>query len=162
MAFSSTKTFPAIFFNLALSHHLRGTTMEQEETAKQAALLSAMRLYELSYSLLMQQQAKKNGEHVEDEDPQTDSLFETLALATLNNLGWIHEFMRSPDKATRCYDHLMSIFMYLHERYQQDEQQQHNHQEDSPTSSLFLALCSPFIPTVARVLLKDNSFAPAA
>jgi hypothetical protein len=163
-----------LFFNLALTHivwaivdPINPTFSYDQCKSPSEYLLSAMKLYELAFSLLMQENSdRSDDESVEEEEhPQC----EILALAIVNNLWWIHDSLGDQTKAVRCYEHLWSILMYLQERagrsYNDNEAatvygpQQH-HQR--PVQSTFQSTCQPFFATVTSILLKAPSSAPAA
>jgi tetratricopeptide (TPR) repeat protein len=83
-----------IIFNLALAHHLLAATHDKKEQL----LSKAAKLYEYGFKL---QSA---------EDFESNVLF---TLATVNNLGIIHQQLNASDQAKSCFEHLLSSMMYL-------------------------------------------------
>jgi hypothetical protein len=78
-----------IIMNLAIAHHLRGD---------QESLSRALKLYELSFTL------------------QRDQKFENNALFTLaivNNLGVVHKQLHDEYASGKCFEHVLSMLMYL-------------------------------------------------
>jgi tetratricopeptide (TPR) repeat protein len=83
-----------IIFNLALAHQLLAATHDKKEQL----LSKAAKLYEYGFNL---QRA---------EDFESNVLF---TLATVNNLGLIHQQLNASDQAKNCFEHLLSSMMYL-------------------------------------------------
>jgi hypothetical protein len=90
----STATSIMLIFNLALAHHLYAI----EETFSRPMIDKSTRLYECAYSLLRQHNFEAN------------VLF---VLATVNNLGQAHKSLDQSEKATKCFQHLLSTLMFL-------------------------------------------------
>lgn len=86
-----------LIFNLALAHQLYA--FEDETFSRHMMLEKSAKLYECAYSLLLQQNFESN------------LLF---VLATVNNLGQVHRSLdQSGESATKCFEHLLSILMFL-------------------------------------------------
>lgn len=175
--------FTCIFFNLALTHHMWAIVeaMMDGATATAASssfsyrqctspaeyLHSAMKLYELAFSLLMQDNvgtSADTGSIMEeaDEPPQC----EILALAIINNLGWIHDSLGDATKAARCYEHLLSLLVYLQERtgraFIDEDETTDGEDHHRSVQSSFQTTCRPFFATVTKILLSAPLSAPAA
>jgi hypothetical protein len=90
----------AIMFNLALSHHLNALlgSSFQGATLGVSTLEQAISLYELAYTVQMQEDAELNVE---------------FAMAIINNLGHIHRQMGDKEKAAKCFGHLLSTMCFL-------------------------------------------------
>jgi tetratricopeptide (TPR) repeat protein len=90
-----------IMFNLALTHHLMATseTTNNSSSNKNELLRKAIRLYELAYSL-----------------QQTEGFLENASLftmATINNMGLIHQSLGESAVAGKYFQHLLSILVFL-------------------------------------------------
>lgn len=86
-----------ILYNLALSYHLRG--MEEEVGHLRLAYLDkAKTLYEHSHSILSNQRLEI-------------SLIFTMAITS--NLGHIHQLSGNQETAFNCFQHLLSILLYV-------------------------------------------------
>jgi hypothetical protein len=83
-----------IIFNLALAHQLLAATHEKKEQL----LSKAAKLHECGFNLRRA------------EDFESNILF---TLATMNNLGLIHQQLNDRDQAKKCFEHLLSSMMYL-------------------------------------------------
>jgi tetratricopeptide (TPR) repeat protein len=120
----------ACMFNLALTHHLWAL---EESSNQEAFLIRAVRLYELAYGMIMQDGVDLNGN-------------EMISLAIVNNLAIAHDTLKNEQKATRCFEHLLSLLMFYREY------------GDIHTAKL----SSPILSTVVHLLLNDPLTSPAA
>eukprot|EP00934_Nitzschia_sp_Nitz4_P002513 Nitzschia sp. Nitz4//scaffold43_size134323//92493//93224//NITZ4_003312-RA/size134323-snap-gene-0.87-mRNA-1//-1//CDS//3329551987//2503//frame0 len=118
-------------FNLALAHHLWSLNVALSET--RSTLQAAGRLYELTYSLLMQQTQDETGG--------------IMSMAIINNLAQIHHACGDEHKAISCRNHLVSLFMYF---------QQFSDVDVSSFDSISI------MSTLCRQLLRDPATSPAA
>jgi tetratricopeptide (TPR) repeat protein len=84
-----------VIFNLALAHHLAAGG----ET-KQHRLRKAVKLYELAFQLLQQE------EHLLENNVM-------FTMATLNNIGLAHQQLNDEETASKCFQHLLSALMLL-------------------------------------------------
>jgi tetratricopeptide (TPR) repeat protein len=85
-----------VIFNLALAHHLAAGTGGE---TKQHRLRKAVKLYELAFQLLQQE------EHLEN-----NAMF---TMAALNNMGLAHQQLNDEESASNCFQHLLSALMCL-------------------------------------------------
>ncbi len=85
-----------VIFNLALAHHL---AVGAGGETKQHRLRKAVKLYELAFQLLQQE------EHLENNVMFT--------MATLNNMGLAHQQLNDEESASNCFQHLLSTLMCL-------------------------------------------------
>jgi hypothetical protein len=124
-------------FNLALTHHLWALDPSSAGKARYfKSLQAATRLYELTYTMLMQS------------DDVISSFTSLLTLAIINNLAQIYQFCtREEQKAAQCAEHLISVLMYFQQCGELD------------TSKLS---CGPILLSVSRLVLGDCSPSPAA
>lgn len=92
-------------FNLAIASHARSIHTQDKPNAE-ARLSQATRLYELSYTLMMQE----------------EGLFEIvdrmMTLAILNNVGVIHKQRRCREKSHQCFEHLLKFLIFFREEQQ--------------------------------------------
>jgi hypothetical protein len=86
----------ALLYNLGLAHHLSALE-EEEELPSDAQLQKALSLYELAFSV-----------HV-NEDVNL-SVLQTMVIA--NNLGQVYGSVGASDKALQCCSHLLSLILY--------------------------------------------------
>jgi hypothetical protein len=124
-------------FNLALTHHLMALDPSSAGKAQYfKSLQAATKLYELTYTMLMQ------------DDDGVSSFTSLMALAIINNLAQIYQFCtREEQKAAQCGEHLISVLMYFQQCGELD------------TSELS---CGPILLSVSRLVLGDCSPSPAA
>jgi hypothetical protein len=124
-------------FNLALTHHLRALDPSSAgKTQHFKSLQAATKLYELTYTMLMQ------------DDDGISCFTSLMALAIINNLAHIYQFCtRDEKKAAQYGEHLISVLMYFQQCGELD------------TSELS---CGPIILSVSRLVLGDCSPSPAA
>ena len=87
----ATTVSTAVIFNLALCHHLTALTRNNMPMLQKAA-----KLYELASELR----------------PHNDSCTIFL-LATINNLGQIHQILKDASKSEQCFRHLLMALMFL-------------------------------------------------
>jgi hypothetical protein len=85
-----------IIFNLALAHQLAATLSNGPKD--RAILLRAAKLYEHGFNL---QQSESFGSNI------------LFTLATVNNLGLIHQQLNDDANASKCFHHLLSSLCYL-------------------------------------------------
>ena len=85
-----------MIFNIALTHHLYAEQCHD----RSKSLKKAYRLYELAYEAL----------RCEEEQTSPNILF---MLATVNNLGLIHDELNNNEKSKMYFEHLMSILMFV-------------------------------------------------
>ena len=88
-----------VLFTLALSNHLAASS-HVGESQQQACLLRAVKLYDLTYSL-MTKQGLLGPASVQ------------FALAVVNNMGVIFHLVGDADKAQQCFERNLSIIMML-------------------------------------------------
>jgi tetratricopeptide (TPR) repeat protein len=86
----------AIMFNLALAHHLNAIYGSFNRSL--STLEQAIALYELAYSVHMQEDADLNIE---------------FTMAIINNLGHLHRLLGDEQKASQCFQHLLSTILFL-------------------------------------------------
>ena len=130
----------AIMFNLALSHHLNALsafTKEQHDMW----LHHALSLYELAYTIQMQEDSEVSVE---------------CTMATINNLGQVHYALGNTEKASRCFNHLLSTIVFV----QQDSYYYNSSHEDNDDTTT-KQQSEVFVRSVSHLILKDI-VAPAA
>lgn len=89
----------AIMFNLALSHHLGALCGENNnDNVRQSKLDQAVALYELAYTVEMQEEADLSVE---------------FTMGIINNLGHLHRVMGNHEKSQQCFKHLLSTILFL-------------------------------------------------
>mmetsp|Transcript_27159 Transcript_27159/g.76384 ORF Transcript_27159/g.76384 Transcript_27159/m.76384 type:complete len:328 (-) Transcript_27159:152-1135(-) len=98
-------------FNLALSHHIHAMGMAKEGGLREQSMEvfeKARRLYELAFQL-----------YTDDSDEgaavEGGLLF---LLATVNNLGMIHQQLGRPEPAHKCFQHVLSTMVFLIDQQQ--------------------------------------------
>jgi hypothetical protein len=92
------KIFSVLLFNLALAHQLSADSAKSSE--RYSAILSkALALYELAFRI------QESGGYFSG-----NILF---TLATLNNIGLIHNHLSGPILARSCFSKLLSVLMFL-------------------------------------------------
>jgi hypothetical protein len=82
-----------VIFNLALSYHLAA----KGSPKRKVYLHKAAKLYELAYNL-----------HIEHNMKSV-----IFSMATINNLGLVHEALRHTESSRRCFQHVLSTMMCL-------------------------------------------------
>jgi hypothetical protein len=90
-----------IMFNLALAHQLmmlETINKQQPPSNGENILKKAVKLYELAFNLQR------------DQGMENTTLF---TLATINNLGLIHQCLKESATANHCFQHLLSTLMIL-------------------------------------------------
>lgn len=93
-----SKCIPSVLiFNLALAHQL--STKDSDKRLD--CLKKAKKLYELAYNC--------QGTH---EATELDSSM-LFIMATVNNLGLIHNELNDHETSRKCFDHLLSVAMFL-------------------------------------------------
>lgn len=117
-------------FNLALTHHL--WSLDSSCSDDKPTPHAALRLYELAYSLLVQQAQDLSGG--------------IMTLAIVNNLAQIHNACNDASKAAHCREHLVSLYMYFQECSDVDLSE----------------VSGPILATLSRQLLHDPATSPAA
>jgi tetratricopeptide (TPR) repeat protein len=98
----------AIVYNLALATHLSALCVDcsehsvpvvsSEQTSAVSTLEQAVALYELAYTVQMNEEAELSVEY---------------GMAILNNLGHIHRLLGDEEKASKCFRHLLSTIVFL-------------------------------------------------
>ena len=146
-----------VMFNLALSYHLLAVDMVEHSAYYHHAatigyetyLKQALSLYELSNAVM--------------ECEQMECGFHFIMCLT-NNVGHCHNVLGDQIKATQCFEHLLSIQMYLIDRNRcscngggQQEQQQEVDDEHSVTM-----IDDGFIQNTSRFVVLKNCSAHAA
>lgn len=138
----------SIMFNSALSHHLAATSGQVEDAVK--TMDQAVKLYELTHALQLQEGVELSIEHT---------------MATICNLGHIHQLRGDSDKATKCFQHLFAIIVYLQSQdnldnglYQRDGSPG-NSEEDTVRNLLNTDV---FIHSVSFLVPRDSASAAAA
>jgi tetratricopeptide (TPR) repeat protein len=86
----------AIIFNLALAHHL--SALHGPLNRPMSILKKAIALYELAYTVQMQEDAELSVE---------------FTMAIVNNLGHIHRLLGDLEKTNQCFRHLLSTILLL-------------------------------------------------
>lgn len=87
-----------ILYNLGLAHHMRGME-ERDGSVKQGIFLQkAVMLYESAHQLLSREKFNL-------------SLLHDMAIAS--NLGHIHYILGDADRASLCFQHLLSTMVYV-------------------------------------------------
>jgi tetratricopeptide (TPR) repeat protein len=89
-----------IIFNLALSLHLGAIKMISSPQTQFKLLKKARHLYELAYQL--------------EREIEEDNF--RLMFAVMNNLGHVLKCLQEPQCATKCFEQLLSILMYVVDR----------------------------------------------
>jgi tetratricopeptide (TPR) repeat protein len=92
---SAVEATVAIMFNLALAHHLQGADQPFKDPT---AFRKALALYELAYELQVQ----------EDIDLSVE-----VTMAIINNLGDIHRELDDQEKASQCFQQLLSTILFV-------------------------------------------------
>eukprot|EP00934_Nitzschia_sp_Nitz4_P005781 Nitzschia sp. Nitz4//scaffold37_size175936//92195//92905//NITZ4_002050-RA/size175936-processed-gene-0.191-mRNA-1//1//CDS//3329549800//5771//frame0 len=87
----------AILYNLALSYHLKGMTMEDTEE-RLPLLRKGLTLYEHAH-------------HILSSKVLDVSLIHAMAIAS--NLGHIHHLLRDETRSRLCFQHLLSTIVYV-------------------------------------------------
>jgi hypothetical protein len=95
---SSVEVSIALMFNLALSHHLHALRYDDARN-REDVLYQAIQLYELAYTLQMQEDVELSVE---------------CTMAITNNLGQIHHLLGDQEKSSQCFRHLLSTILFLH------------------------------------------------
>jgi tetratricopeptide (TPR) repeat protein len=134
----------AIMFNLALAHHLNalsGYVYGQEGMKLAAApvhglstLEQAIALYELAYTVQMQEDAELSVE---------------FTMAIINNLGHIHRLIGDEEKSSQCFRHLLSTIVFL-QSYGGDQ-----------SSNCSVALSDTFVYSISHLILRETAAAAA-
>ena len=149
----------SIMFNFALSHHLAATTaglvVDPSKTMDQAVAL-----YELTHTLQLQEGIELSIEHT---------------MATICNLGHIHQSRGNTDKATKCFQHLLTIIVFLQSQNQHQLQEHFEQQNDaydeenidsgvssSPSLRTLLNTDNIFFQSVSHLMLRHSDTAAAA
>jgi hypothetical protein len=94
---SSVEISIALMFNLALSHHLHALRYDDARN-REDVLRQAIQLYELAYTLQMQEDVELSVE---------------CTMAITNNLGQIHHLLGDQEKSSQCFRHLLSAILFL-------------------------------------------------
>jgi tetratricopeptide (TPR) repeat protein len=94
---TTTKDSAIIIFNLALSLHLGAVKMLSSPQKRFKQLEKARNLYELAFQL-------------EGEIEQANFRF---MFAVTNNLGHVLKCLQKPQRAIKCFEHLLSMLMYV-------------------------------------------------
>ena len=98
MYVSSIAVSVMIIFNLALAHQLSGMATSIS-SMKVASLRKAVKLYELSFHLLREE--------------QMDEGTTVFSMATINNSGVIYYSLGDAATSGRCFEHVLSTLMFL-------------------------------------------------
>jgi hypothetical protein len=143
----------SIMFNFALSHHLAAATTVELVTVEQALdtsklLDQSVALYELTHTLQQQVGIELSIEHT---------------MATICNLGHIHHTRGDTDKATKCFQHLLAIIVFLQCQYRhiQDDLPVRR-EDDATTMGVLLNADNIFFQSVSHLILRDSDMAAAA
>lgn len=138
----------AIMFNLALAHHLNalhGQCFGQQglmfsspfrTTHAVSTLEQAIALYELAYTVHMQEDAELSVE---------------FTMAIINNLGHIHRLMGDEEKSSQCFRHLLSTIMFL--------QSYGGANQSSPNNNS--SLPDIFVYSISHLILRETAAAAA-
>ncbi|KAG7369000.1 hypothetical protein IV203_031743 [Nitzschia inconspicua] len=145
----------SVMFNFALAHHLFAVSGQSENPDK--VVDQAVALYELTHSLQVQERIEISLEY---------------SMGTICNLGHIHQLRGYLDKASKCFQHMLSIFCFLQsqsslevgQRYSSDGT--HDDQRDNRFSSSSLCLkkileSDVLFQSVSHLLLKTGAAAAA-
>ena len=123
-----------IMFNLALAHHLNAVYGPSCGPSQGASTLDqAISLYELAYTVQMQEDAELSVE---------------FTMAIINNLGHIHRLMGDEEKAAKCFGHLLSTMLFL-QSYGGSQVAKTSFQADT------------FLYTISHLILRDQAAAAA-
>lgn len=151
----------SIMFNFALSHHLAATTPGLVEDPSKM-MDQAVALYELTHTLQLQEGIELSIEHT---------------MATICNLGHIHRIRGNTDKATKCFQHLLAVIVFLQSENQHllhhqedyarnddadDEQYVDNEVSSLPSVRNVLNTENIFFQSVSHLMLRDSDTAAAA
>ena len=144
----------SVIFNFALAHHLFAVSGQTQDEAR--VLDQAVALYELTHSLQLQEGIELSLEYT---------------MATVCNLGHIHNLRGDTDKATKCFQHLLSIFCFLQSQstVQLDTESSVAASPSSPgrksssqeTSLQKLVNTDAFYHSVSHLLLSEGAAAAA-
>mmetsp|Transcript_17517 Transcript_17517/g.42622 ORF Transcript_17517/g.42622 Transcript_17517/m.42622 type:complete len:396 (+) Transcript_17517:310-1497(+) len=135
----------SIMFNFALSHQL--TAVSGQSPNPVVTLGHSISLYELAHSLQLHEGIDLGMEHT---------------MATINNLGHIHRVLGDEDKAMKCFQHLLSILMYLQVQEQIDGSRNLDNEESMSSTRRCLIENEIFFESVSPLILSDVAAAPAA
>lgn len=86
----------AVMYNLALAYHLRGMEEHGNSSLKDRCLCTSAALYEHAHQLL---------------EANELSILHEMAIAC--NLGHIYRTLGSEDRARLCFEHLLSMMLYV-------------------------------------------------
>jgi tetratricopeptide (TPR) repeat protein len=117
----------AIMFNLALAHHLNA--LHSLFNRPMSTLKQAIALYELAYTVQMQEDAELSIE---------------FTMAIINNLGHIHRLLGDQEKANQCFRHLLSTILFLRS-YGGDYSDSSCYHNDT------------FVYSVSHLILRENA-----
>ena len=128
-----------ILFNLALTFHLRGLsqTHNLSDEEREFSITNAIELYELCYEMM-------GNEHL------NPGLFFLMSLA--NNLGHCHAMVQQLEKAQKCFEHLLSMQMYLTDAI---EQEQSNNRNDKAETDKVVSTFEGFFKNTSLLILND-------
>ena len=135
----------SIMFNFALSHQLTAVSGQSPDPV--VTLGHSISLYELAHSLQLHEGIDLGMEHT---------------MATINNLGHIHRVLGDEDKAMKCFQHLLSILMYLQVQEQIDGSRNLDNDESISWTRRCLIENEIFFESVSPLILSDFAAAPAA
>jgi hypothetical protein len=90
----------AVMYNLALAYHLRGMEEHGNSSLRDRCLSTSAALYEHAHQLL-----ETHAEELEL------SILHEMAIAS--NLGHIYRFLGRDDRARLCFEHLLSMMLYV-------------------------------------------------
>jgi hypothetical protein len=147
----------SIMFNFALSHHLAAATVGVGVAAGQLVdtstlLDQSVALYELTHTLQLQVGIELSIEHT---------------MATICNLGHIHQIRGATDKATKCFQHLLAIIVFLQcqNRHLPDELSVGRNDDiaaEQVTTRSLLNTDNIFFQSVSHLMVRDSDMAAAA
>ena len=135
----------SIMFNFALSHQLTAVSGQSPDPV--VTLGHSISLYELAHTLQLHEGIDLGMEHT---------------MATINNLGHIHRVLGDEDKAMKCFQHLLSILMYLQVQEQMDGSRNLDSDESMSWTRRCLIKNEIFFESVSSLILSDSAAAPAA
>lgn len=143
-----------ILFNLALAFHLRGmrpstpTTMSSnqlhpivdEQQEREFALRNAIELYELCYEMM-------------GSENMNPGLYFLMNLA--NNLGHCHGLLNIHDKSKKCFEHLLSMQMYMIDTIGFNANGNNVQASSSNESTVMTTAIESFFQNTSNLILND-------
>ena len=129
----------AVLFNLAMAFHLLGMQQLQQQQGQQAnaatTIQNAIHVYELCYEMM-------------GSEEMNVGLYFLMCLA--NNLGHCHALLGDEEKAQKCFEHLLSMQMYL-----MDAEATSGGGENKNVGDQLVSSCEGFLQNTSHLILSD-------